>query len=306
MLTRQIEKAQRKVEAHNFDARKNLLEYDDVANDQRKVVYQQRNDLMADEDVLDAINGMREEVVNALIDGHIPRVSVEEQWDIEGLQQVIEKEFGTSLPVRQWLEQDTRLDENRIRERVVAELRKAYEEKVAQVGAPIMRQIEKAVLLQQLDTHWKEHLAAMDYLRQGIHLRGYAQRNPKQEYKREAFEMFSQMLDLVKHQTISTLARARLRGQEDVAAVEESRRPDAGRMQFTHAEAGSAIAAPATEPLADAPSTPTGAGRPAFERAPGPAAPAAPFVRGDRKVGRNEACPCGSGRKFKHCHGRIE
>jgi preprotein translocase subunit SecA len=304
MLTRQIERAQRKVEAHNFDARKNLLEYDDVANDQRKVVYQQRNDLMQDEDVLDAINGMREEVVNALVDEYIPRGSVEEQWDAAGLEAALEREFGAPLPVKQWLEEDTALDENRLRERVAAELRAAYEEKVGQVGAPVMRQIEKAVLLQQLDTHWKEHLAAMDYLRQGIHLRGYAQQNPKQAYKREAFEMFSQLLDLVKHQTIAILSKARLRGQEDVEAVEESARPDEGRMQFTHAEAGSAIVPSASAPeMPQAPPT----ARPAFvPRGPAPAAPVAPFVRSDRKVGRNEPCPCGSGKKFKHCHGRIE
>jgi preprotein translocase subunit SecA len=304
MLTRQIERAQRKVEAHNFDARKNLLEYDDVANDQRKVVYQQRNDLMQDEDVFDAINGMREEIVNTLVDQYIPRGSVEEQWDPAGLEQALDKEFGAALPVKQWLETDAALDENRLRERIVTQLRQAYDEKVNLVGAPVMRQIEKAVLLQQLDSHWKEHLAAMDYLRQGIHLRGYAQKNPKQEYKHEAFNMFSQMLDLVKHQTVSILAKARLRGQADVEAVEESARPDERRMQFTHAEAGSAITPSA--PAAEMPLAPPAA-RPAFASSgPAPATPAAPFVRGDRKVGRNEPCPCGSGKKFKHCHGRIE
>jgi preprotein translocase subunit SecA len=304
MLTRQIERAQRKVEAHNFDARKNLLEYDDVANDQRKVVYQQRNELMADEDVLDAINGMREEVVNTLIDGFIPRGSMEEQWDVAGLEQAVERDFGTALPVKHWLEQDNKIEENQLRSRAVAELRKAYEDKVAQIGAPVMRQIEKAVLLQQLDSHWKEHLAAMDYLRQGIHLRGYAQKDPKREYKNEAFNMFGQMLDLVKHQTISVLAKARLRGQEDVEAVEESSRPDEARMQFTHAEAGSAIAPP-PEPV---PAAQPAQGRPglATRPAPGPVATAAPVVRSDRKIGRNEICPCGSGKKYKHCHGRIE
>ncbi len=306
MLTRQIERAQRKVEAHNFDARKNLLEYDDVANEQRKVVYQQRNELMADEDVLDAINGMREEVVNMLVDAYIPRGSIEEQWDVAGLEQAIEKDFGMVLPLRQWIEQDAKLEENQLRARVVAELRAAYEDKVALVGAPIMRQIEKAVLLQQLDLHWKEHLAAMDYLRQGIHLRGYAQKDPKREYKNEAFNMFSQMLDLVKHQTISILAKARLRGQEDVEAVEESNRPDETRMQFTHAEAGSAIAPP--PPQGSAPPAQSAQGRPVLmpRPGPGPAATPAPVVRSDRKIGRNEPCPCGSGKKFKHCHGRIE
>jgi preprotein translocase subunit SecA len=307
MLSRQIERAQRKVEAHNFDARKNLLEYDDVANDQRKVVYQQRNELMEAEDILDAVNGIREEVVNKVVDEFIPRGSVEEQWDPAGLEQALEREFAARVPVRQWLEQDTAMDENRLRERVVAELKTAYDEKVAQVGAPIMRQIEKAVMLQQLDSHWKEHLAAMDYLRQGIHLRGYAQRNPKQEYKREAFEMFGEMLDQVKHQLISILSKARLRGEEDVTAVEESRRPDEGRMRFTHAEAGSVIAAaPPASATGQEPGL-AGEARPAYAPpAAAAVAPAAPFVRADPKVGRNEPCPCGSGKKYKHCHGRIE
>ena len=308
MLTRQIERAQRKVEAHNFDARKNLLEYDDVANDQRKVIYQQRNELMEAEDIADAIYGIREEVVNGVIDGYIPRGSMEDQWDAAGLEQALEREFGASLPVKQWLNDEPNLSEEAIRSRIVAALHSTYQEKARQVGEPMMRQVEKAMMLQQLDTHWKEHLAAMDYLRQGIHLRGYAQRNPKQEYKREAFEMFGMMLDQVKHEVTGILSKARVRGEEDVQAVEASHRPDERKMQFIHAEANSPIAA---EPAAAAPaaSAPGGSLRPRSVPRPMPAPPVAadaPFVRSDRKVGRNEACPCGSGKKYKHCHGRID
>jgi preprotein translocase subunit SecA len=301
MLTRQIERAQRKVEAHNFDARKNLLEYDDVANDQRKVIYQQRNELMEAEDIHDAVLGIQEEVVNAVVDEFIPRGSIEEQWDAAGLEQALEREFGLVVPVREWLAEEGGIEEQALRARIVAEARSAYERKEAEIG-PELRRIEKWLMLQQLDHHWKEHLAAMDYLRQGIHLRGYAQRNPKQEYKREAFEMFAMMLDQVKRQVVSILMRARVRGREDVEAVAEAGMPDERRMQFTHAEAASPIAAQA------APQAPLAAAmRAGPERAPvaGPAAAGVPFVRGDRKIGRNEPCPCGSGKKYKQCHGRI-
>jgi preprotein translocase subunit SecA len=309
MLTRQIERAQRKVEAHNFDARKNLLEYDDVANDQRKVIYQQRNELMEAEDIVDAIHGIRDETINALMDEFVPRDSMVEQWDIPGLEQALEREFGAQLPLKRWLEQDPKLDESGLRAKVIAEMRAAYERRAAEIGEPVMRQIEKAVMLQQLDHNWKEHLAAMDYLRQGIHLRGYAQRNPKQEYKREAFEMFGLMLDQVKRQVISILARARLRGEQDVEAVAESSRPDERRMHFTHAEAASPIAAappppPGLGPGAAAPPM-SGRGLPTPTPPPAAAPAGTPFVRSDRKVGRNEPCPCGSGKKYKQCHGRI-
>jgi preprotein translocase subunit SecA len=308
MLTRQIERAQKKVEAHNFDARKNLLEYDDVANDQRKVIYQQRNELMEAEDIADAVAGIREEVVNGLVDGFIPRGSMEDQWDPVGLEQALEREYAAIVPVRKWIGQEPALDENALRERIVGEIRSAYDQKVAQVGEPLMRQIEKGVMLGQLDTHWKEHLAAMDYLRQGIHLRGYAQRNPKQEYKREAFEMFGMMLDQVKQQVIGILSKARVRGTEDAEAVAESRRLDERRMQFIHAEASSPIAAasPAEPSAQQAPTPGAGPGaRQRFVPPPVPQTQAAPFVRGDPKVGRNEPCSCGSGKKYKHCHGRI-
>src|SRR5690606_2446923 len=315
MLSRQIERAQRKVEAHNFDIRKQLLEYDDVANDQRKVVYQQRTELMDAEDVADAIRGIRAEVVDNVVSEYVPPQSVEEMWDKEGLTKALEREFGLVLDVAKVLEEDDELDEKGLKRLILERVEAEYEEKVAAIGAPIMRELEKGVMLRQLDTHWKEHLAALDYLRQGIHLRGYAQRNPKQEYKREAFEMFASMLDRVKADTISILSKIQIRRPEDVRVVE---RPtsDPSTWRAQHAEAPSLVAPPPPPPAA-AP----GAGRlnPAMGGLPGAAHPAAgagmqrvaaepvaPYVRGERKVGRNEPCPCGSGKKYKQCHGRLE
>ncbi len=298
LLSRQIERAQRKVEAHNFDARKALLEYDDVANDQRRVIYQQRNELMNADDIADAIAGIRDEVVNVTIDDYIPPESLEEQWDVAGLEQALAREFAATLEISDWLDDEAGLDQESLRTRVVDEIEQQYDEKIRSVAETAMRQIEKSVMLQQLDIHWKEHLAALDYLRQGIHLRGYAQKNPKQEYKREAFEMFGDMLDQVKQQVISILSIARLRGAADVAAVEQQRR-GTERMQFRHAVAPSAMAAPAPALAAAGGSVGQGA-------APQAPEPVAPYVRSERKVGRNEPCPCGSGKKFKHCHGRLD
>ncbi len=289
LLSRQIERAQRKVEAHNFDIRKSLLEYDDVANDQRRVVYQQRTELMAAEDIADWVVGLREEVLQALVEEHIPPETVEEQWDVDGLERTLESDFAATLPIADWIEKEPALDQDGIRDRVISEVSRLYDEKVETIGEPVMRHFEKAVMLQQLDTHWKEHLAAMDYLRQGIHLRGYAQKNPKQEYKREAFQMFSDMLDRVKHDTVSILSRVQIRTEEEVEALERQRR-EAAKMKFQHAEA----------PAATAGSAPATQGRPAA--AP---PPHEPFVRDHPKVGRNEPCPCGSGKKYKHCHGRL-
>ncbi len=294
MLTRQIEKAQRKVEAHNFDARKNLLEYDDVANDQRKVIYQQRSELMAAEDVADAVRGIREEVVNNLISQFVMPGSVAEQWDIPALSVAIERDFGLKLDIRGWLDQDETLEEQGLRKRVVDEVATAYDQKVAQYGAPFMRHVEKAIMLQQLDLHWREHLAAMDYMRQGIHLRGYAQKNPKQEYKREAFELFSAMLERIKFDTVTVLSKLQVRSPEQIEREEEERQRRLARaLQAQHAQAQSLVAR----------EEPEQAGGP-VARQPA-AAPQTPFVRGDRKVGRNEPCPCGSGKKYKHCHGAL-
>ncbi len=290
MLSKQIERAQRKVEAHNFDARKNLLEYDDVANDQRKVIYQQRTELMAAEDVADSVVGIRREVVNGIIDRYMPQGSPEDMWNVDALMETLQREFGVPLDVKAWLEEDKNLSDHDVRERVLKTLEESYELKVETYGAPIVRHLEKAIMLQQLDQHWREHLAAMDYLRQGIHLRSYAQKNPKQEYKREAFELFSAMLDRIKHDTVSLLSRMQLRTQAEIDAEEAERQARLERaMRFQHA---------APEQLtAPAPAEPS-----VF---PEETAPVSQFVREARKVGRNEACPCGSGKKYKHCHGAL-
>jgi len=283
-VSRAIENAQRKVEGHNFDIRKDLLEYDDVANDQRKVVYEQRNELMAQEDVSDTIAQIRVDVVNAVIDLYIPPQSLEEQWDIEGLEEALGRDFGLSLKLREWLESDKGLHEELLRERVLEEMVRAYEQKEEQVGADVLRHFEKAVMLQALDSHWKEHLAAMDHLRQGIHLRSYAQVDPKQEYKREAFNMFSDMLGRIKSEVIETLAKVQVQAEADVEAMEAQRRAPI-TMEFHHEE---------MQTFADA-----GADNEGGEESH------TPYVREGRKVGRNEPCPCGSGKKYKHCHGRL-
>ncbi|MDP7270023.1 MAG: preprotein translocase subunit SecA, partial [Gammaproteobacteria bacterium] len=298
LLTRQIERAQRKVEAHNFDARKQLLEYDDVANDQRSVIYQQRNELMGADDIGDSIAGIRDEVLNGVIDEYIPPQSMEEQWDVPALASALEREFGVHLNLAGWLDGDDSLDEDGLRERIVGDIEREYDTKAEEVGTQLMRTIEKEYMLKFLDMHWREHLAALDYLRQGIGLRSYAQKNPKQEYKREAFEMFGAMLDRVKHELISFLTRVRVRGEEDLQAAQQ--RASTGNMQYQHAQA-SALAAqpPAAKPAA---AGLPGAGRPPPRQQ---AEPATPFVRETPKIGRNEPCHCGSGKKFKHCHGKL-
>jgi preprotein translocase subunit SecA len=288
-VTKAIENAQRKVEGHNFDIRKQLLEYDDVANDQRKVIYEQRNELMASEDISETINSIRADVVNLLITGYIPLQSMEEQWNLEGLEEAVFSDFAVKMPIRHWLEQDSSLHEETLRQKILDEVVAAYRDKEQRAGASVLRHFEKAVMLQVLDSHWKDHLAAMDHLRQGIHLRGYAQKNPKQEYKREAFEMFSQMLDRIKHEVVSILSKVQVRTESDVEAVEEQRRATVP-LEFKHDDA-SAVAATAGEPVN------------ADQSSAEPTAP--PFVREEKKVGRNEPCPCGSGKKFKHCHGQV-
>jgi preprotein translocase subunit SecA len=289
-VSKAIENAQRKVEAHNFDIRKNLLEYDDVANDQRKVIYGQRNELLSEEDVSETVQAIRSDVVNTVIDQYMSRQSIEEQWDLPGLEEALEREFALHVPIREWLEGDEQLNDEGVRTRVVEELGKVYAEKEAAVGSEVLRHFEQAVLLQVLDSHWKEHLAAMDYLRQGIGLRGYAQVDPTQEYKREAFEMFSEMLERIKQETIAILSRVQVRAEEEVEAMEEQRRANMPpHMRYEHAEASALAAGEAA-----------GAGAESAEPSH------TPFVRGSRKVGRNESCPCGSGRKYKHCHGRLD
>ncbi|MBS1220815.1 MAG: preprotein translocase, SecA subunit [Proteobacteria bacterium] len=291
-VTKAIENAQRKVEAHNFDIRKNLLEFDDVANDQRKVMYAWRNELMEAEDVSATLKDMRADVLKQVIDPCIPPQSLEEQWNVASLEEVLEREFGLQLPLRAWLDADPNLHEEPLRERIHAELEQVYAAKEAQVGAPWMRQFEKAVLLQVLDSHWREHLAAMDYLRQGIHLRGYAQKNPKQEYKREAFEMFEALVQRIHQEAVGFLVRAQF--QTEPAAIPEPRRPAPTALHFVHAEA------PA---LAEGAAEEEGSGEP---RQQPEETPHIPFVREGRKIGRNEPCPCGSGKKYKHCHGQLD
>lgn len=302
LLSRQIERAQRKVEAHNFDIRKQLLEYDDVANAQRKVVYQQRADLMESEDIEDAISNIRAEVVDLLINEHVPRDSVEDMWDKDGLTKAIERDFGVDLDVRRLLEDDDSINEAALRAKVLEVADQEYQRKVESIGAPIMRELERGIMLRQLDAHWKEHIAALDYLRQGIHLRGYAQKNPKQEYKREAFEMFSEMLDRVKHDTVSILSKVQIRRPEDVNAV-EAPRSDPSLLRAQHAEAPSLVQAPPPRQPAGPASGSAAPPMPTAGTTPEEAV--APYVREQPKVGRNEVCPCGSGKKFKHCHGKL-
>ncbi|MGM0657956.1 MAG: preprotein translocase subunit SecA [Pseudomonadota bacterium] len=291
-VTRAIENAQRKVEAHNFDIRKNLLDFDDVANDQRRVIYAQRNELMEADDVHDYIEEMREEVFHDLVSRYIPPQSIEEMWDAEGLEKALEREFGIDAPIREWLEADDDLTEEGIRERVMARVEAHFAAKEAETGSDVMRHFEKAVMLNVLDQQWKEHLASMDYLRRGIHLRGFAQKKPQQEYKREGFEMFTQMLASMRFEVIKILARVQVRSEQDVAAVDEQRKREQP-MEYKHREA-----APLEKQSAAAQA---GAGG-------GPAQPETPqtYVRDGRKVGRNEPCPCGSGKKYKQCHGKID
>jgi preprotein translocase subunit SecA len=280
-VTKAIENAQRKVEGRNFDIRKQLLEFDDVANDQRKHVYEQRRELMEADDISDNIKGIRYDIVNELIDSYIPPQSFDEHWDIDGLGLVLQQEYGVKLDVKEWLASDDTLDEEGIRRKVLEHIEQAYMDKEQLAGAEVLRNFEKAVMLQVLDGHWKEHLAAMDHLRQGIHLRGYAQKNPKQEYKREAFEMFAQMLQEIMKDVVAILSKVEVRAKDDVDAVEEQRR-QASAVDYQHEQPDN--------PLAD-------------HGARGPEN--VPYVRKHRKVGRNEPCPCGSGKKFKQCHGKL-
>jgi len=317
MLTRQIEKAQRKVESHNFDIRKQLLLFDDVANDQRKVVYQQRTEIMATDDLSAAIKGIRTEAVENLLDQHLPRTSAPEDWDFDALSEQLAKDFNVRLDVKSLLPNAEATDEQGldeaavVRERVIAAVDAAYEAKVERIGPAIMRHVEKDVMLRMLDQHWRDHLAAMDYLRQGIHLRGYAQKDYRYEYKREAFEMFAAMLERVKFETVSLLSKIEVRTQEEVDREEEERRQRLMRaLQAQHAESASLLAGASPEPAAVAeaaastqrPAASLPAGAQPF---PPPAESHGTFVRSERKVGRNEPCPCGSGKKFKHCHGAL-
>nr|VFK25226.1 MAG: protein translocase subunit secA [Candidatus Kentron sp. MB]VFK31532.1 MAG: protein translocase subunit secA [Candidatus Kentron sp. MB]VFK75552.1 MAG: protein translocase subunit secA [Candidatus Kentron sp. MB] len=293
-ITKAIENAQRKVEGRNFDIRKQLLEYDDVANEQRREIYKLRNELMAEEDISDRIDAIRTDVVNECIDVYIPPQSLDEQWDVPGLEKAIEHEFGTQQPISEWLEADESLHEETLRRRILTEIEREYQEKTNLTGTEVMRHFEKALMLQVLDASWKEHLAAMDYLRQGIHLRSFAQKNPKQEYKREAFEMFSALLERLKREVVGVLSKTRVREREEVELMEAQRRSETVPMQFLHTDLQETVRqsefggeqSPSDGKDAENPKT-------------------APYVRATPKVGRNEPCPCGSGKKYKQCHGRL-
>ncbi len=280
-VSRAIENAQRKVESRNFDIRKQLLEYDDVANDQRKVIYEQRNRLMEVDDISDSITEIRRDVVDELVSSSIPLQSLEEQWNIPELEENLAREFDLRLPIAQWLKEDSTLHEEQLRARILAELEGVHATKSATVGPEVMRNFEKAVMLQVLDAQWKDHLAAMDHLREGIHLRGYAQQDPKQEYKREAFELFSSMLDRIKREVISLVTRVEVREPDDVALLEAQRQLP-GQMHFEHPSVQSE---PDDQEVA--------------------VAPQQPVVRTQPKIGRNDPCPCGSGKKYKQCHGKL-
>ena len=334
-VTKAIENAQRKVEAHNFDIRKQLLEYDDVANDQRREIYTLRNELMETDDVSAQIEALRADTVNEVIDAFIPPESLDELWDIPGLESALENEFAAKLPVGRWLEEEEELHEEPLRARILEAIAAQYKAKEEYAGSEVMRHFEKAVTLQILDQSWKEHLASMDYLRQGIGLRGYAQKNPKQEYKREAFEMFQVLTGRIKSEVVGLLSKVQVRAEEDVEAVEARRRRSA-LIEAVHAspvEPGAeAFAAPRRPESEEAPAMAMeslqAAGGGTVRRLPAesesapdhrhhsganPAGPhrssaeaRSPFVRGGRKIGRNEPCPCGSGKKFKQCHGRLK
>lgn len=288
MVSNAIEKAQRKVEGRNFDIRKQLLEYDDVANDQRQLIYEQRKELMEADDVTSTIDALWVDVVNHVISGYIMPQTLEEQWDIAGLEQALQTEFGLRLPVQKWLDEDEQLHEETLREKIVADVKAEYELKADAIG-PEMRIFEKRIMLSILDSMWKEHLAAMDYLRQGIGLRAYAQKQPKDEYKREAFELFEELLQNVKVEVIRTLARVQLQSAEDIEAIDRQRREEEAqqKMSFNKEEVPSLDGSDPDETMTES------------------AEPQVPFVRQERKVGRNEPCPCGSGKKYKACHGKL-
>mgnify|MGYP000103138949 CR=1 FL=1 len=281
LVSRVIENAQRKVEGHNFDMRKQLLEYDDVANEQRKLVYSERNELMSTDDISDNIAQMREDVVDLVIDRTIPPQSLPEQWDVDQLEDDLRLEFGVNLPVSQWLADDKGLYEETLRDRIFADIEAMYKAKEEQYGAEMIRHLEKLIMLQSLDTKWKDHLAEMDYLRQGIGLRGYAQKNPKQEYKREAFEMFTAMLERVKSEVVTMLAKVQLREDSDLDEIEAKQQASSQKgLEMNHADANQ----PESAVPQESPAT---------------------FTRSAPKVGRNDPCPCGSGRKYKQCHGKL-
>jgi preprotein translocase subunit SecA len=285
IVTNSIEKAQRKVEGRNFDIRKQLLEYDDVANEQRKIIYQRRNELMETEDISDIINSMRGEVVNQFVNGYIPPGSIYDQWDVPGLELALASEFGVKLPVHRWLDEDKNLFEEQLREKILLAVEQDYEGKSATVG-PNMRTFEKQITLQILDNFWKEHLGQMESLRQGIGLRGYGGKNPKQEYKREAFTLFEELLHNIQHEVIKFLSLVRIRQEDAADSIEKQREAEEAKIVRKPVRLGS----PGEE----------------GEGGTGKETSKTPFTRSGQKVGRNDPCPCGSGQKYKQCHGKLD
>jgi preprotein translocase subunit SecA len=290
MISRQIEKAQRKVEQHNFDIRKNLLEYDDVANDQRKVIYRQRDELLEGEDVSATVSDIRDDVVEDVVRRHVPAESIDEQWDVAGLERELESDFGLSADLKHWLEGQREADADTVMEHVRTLVNEMFQAKEQQVGPDTMRQLEKHIMLSVVDNAWKEHLASMDYMRQGIYLRGYAQQDPKQAFKRESFDLFQQMLARIKTEVTQMLARVRIRSEEEVAAMEAEQQRLAERLQRQMQATGGG--APAGGALG-------------LETPPQPQISSEPVASAGPKVGRNDPCPCGSGKKYKHCHGQL-
>ena len=288
MVTRAIENAQRKVEGRNFDIRKQLLEFDDVSNDQRKVIYEQRNELLEATDIGETISAMRGDVLTQMIATHIPPGSVEEQWDIPSLEKELIEDTGLDLPIGKWLEENPDLHEETLRERIFDAADSSYKAKEALASAGTMRQFERSVMLQSIDSHWREHLAALDHLRQGIHLRSYAQKNPKQEYKREAFQLFEALLNTVKSEVTKITMLVQVRTQDDIEAVEKP--ADVANVQYQHADFDEALANPQGD---------------FSEEEVAQMAGGKPIVREGVKVGRNDPCPCGSGKKYKQCHGSL-
>ena len=279
LVTKAIENAQRKLEGHHFDVRKQLLDYDNVANDQRQVIYTQRATIMDMTDTADVVTMMREDVVNSLVDTYIPPQTMEDQWEPQALNDVLTEEFQLKIPVLEWIDADHHIQPEQIKEKILAFAAEHYDEKVRKAGRPVMSQFEKSVILQTLDNQWRDHLAAMDQLRQGIHLRGYAQKDPKQEYKKEAFTLFSAMLDNLKYDVVRLISSVEIQNEADVDAVEEQRRAEQiSKMNLTHGDT--------------------------FENDDAQAQ-SQTFRRQEKKVGRNDPCPCGSGKKFKSCHGSL-
>ncbi len=303
-VTRSIETAQRKVEAHNFDIRKNLLEYDNVANDQRRVVYEMRDGLLSNESLREVVTQIRTDVLEKTFRTYVPKGSAEELWRLDDLQDVLAREFGCTVELKDWLDQDKGLSDEALLARIIEKIEGDYLEKRRQAGDESLDHFEKAIMLQVLDTLWREHLAAMDYLRKGIHLRGYAQKDPKQEYKREAFAMFAELIERYKQEVSSIVCKVRIQQPEDIERVDQARRER--EMHFEHAEASSALAADASAAESAEAAKPAAAAS-RVRAVPRPAAPPKPatFTREERKVGRNEPCPCGSGKKYKQCHGKL-